>query len=111
MSTRVIAFSRDAFLGLSLGPSFGIVTTAELSQWSVGYPSRERKVEYEGREIPRHNAIRLAVKAGAGVDIRVSDLVWTHMRAHYDLGLSDVTTTENWQISSVLFQIDVLMML
>lgn len=37
--------------------------------------------------------------------------LWTHIRAHYDMGLSDMTTRENWQINSFLFQIDVLMML
>ena len=58
-------------------------------------------------DIPERSATRFSVKAGAQGEIGLFNNDWILTPGiFYDYGFTDVTPTENWQLHSVIFQVD-----
>ena len=111
LTGRAVRFGTDLFLSVSVGPSFGAVTESSTTQWSEEHHGGAQTYHVIDEPVPGLNKYRVGLKGGAGLDVRLGDAIWSHARVHYDLGLSDVTTHENWQVSSLLFQLDLLLAL
>lgn len=117
--------------GLSLmaaaGPTLGFVQTGRFTQWqqldapagaSFSNPNN-RPTEDEGRrmfyaqdeDIPDLNPVRLSIKAGAGGELNLLNLLTLRMGVYYDQPLTDVTRNATWKVSSLMFQFDALLSL
>jgi hypothetical protein len=116
------------FLTVSAGPSLGFVQVGRYSQYQdLEEPPNARftnpqgyETENEGRrlvfardaEIPGMSSTRLSVKGGGSVDLHLLDmLLLVRAGAYYDRALSDLSSAENWQVHSTLFQLDFLVRL
>lgn len=108
LTANVVRFSPDVFFVLSAGPSLSVVTNGTMTQWSELRDGRRSTTYADDQPIGGAVGTRLALKGGGGLDVRLGDRLWSHMRAHYDIGLSDVSQHENWQLNTVLFQVDLL---
>ncbi|MCE2502861.1 MAG: outer membrane beta-barrel protein [Chlorobi bacterium] len=65
-----------------------------------------RLIFFDG-DIPERNATRFSVKAGVQGEIGLFNNQWAMTPGiYYDYGLSNVISTEKWQLSSVIFQVD-----
>ncbi len=65
-----------------------------------------RLIRYDDA-IPERASIRASIKAGLQGEFGLFDNAWLMSPGiYYDYGLTDVTTAEDWQLQSVMFQID-----
>ncbi len=66
-----------------------------------------RLIFYDNEDIPGRNAMRFSLKAGLMFEIGLfKNQIMMYPGAFYDFGLTNVTSTENWSLNSVLFQVD-----
>ncbi|HVZ38269.1 MAG TPA: hypothetical protein VHI13_03260 [Candidatus Kapabacteria bacterium] len=57
--------------------------------------------------VPGRNAFRFALKAGVQLEVGLfNNGIIMYPGLFYDLGLTDVTSSENWGLNSILFQVD-----
>lgn len=112
LSGRVVSFSPAVFLSLALGGSIGLVAGSDVTHWGERTDGSGARVYYSSdRPIDAQNSVRLAMKGGAGIEWHAAESVWIHARSMYDYGISDVSAASNWQLSSLLFQFDLLLSL
>jgi hypothetical protein len=109
-------------VGVAAGPSFGFVVGGDLKQMQDlltpenarfsnpnNYPLENdgrRLVFYDG-EIPSKSGTRFSLKLGVQSEIGLFGNSWFMSPGlFYDIGLSDVTEGENWQVSSLMLTVD-----
>jgi hypothetical protein len=107
-------------LALAAGPAVSLVTgghnyqvedliTPENARLSHpdAEPGGRRLVLYDG-DIPARNQLRFSLKAGMQAEFGMYGNQWIVTPGlYYDYGLSDVTHSENWQLNSLMFMIDI----
>lgn len=65
-----------------------------------------RLILFDG-DIPERESIRFSLKAGAAVEVGLFGNAWIMCPGvFYDYGLTQVTKAENWNLNSILFQVD-----
>lgn len=122
MYEQDIIIRNDFRLGLAGGPSVGYVIGAANRQvQDLIEPQNARFVNSEhlptdraGRrliffdgDIPQHHDIRFSVKGGVQSEVGLFGNQWIMSSGiYYDYGLTSVTSTENWGLHSVIFQVD-----
>jgi hypothetical protein len=61
----------------------------------------------DNTDIPGLNTTRFSIKAGLQAEFGLFKNAWIMTPgAYYDFGLTDVTANENWQLSSIVFMVD-----
>jgi hypothetical protein len=66
-----------------------------------------RLIFSDNADIPGRNSIRFSLKAGLQAEVGLFHNAWImYPGIYYDFGLSHVTSLENWNLNTVLFQID-----
>jgi hypothetical protein len=59
-------------------------------------------------DIPQRNATRFSAKAGVQGEIGLFDDQWILTPGiFYDYGLTEVTSTEDWKLNTIFFQVDI----
>jgi hypothetical protein len=112
LSGRLGRISEDLAFTLSAGPSFGLIVGTEVDQWVERTDGTgARSYSSTDRSIAAHNELRLAFKAGGGLEWQAADRLWVNARAVYEIGITEVTDSENWQLDALLFQLDLLVAL
>ncbi len=119
----IVIIGRKIRIGLAGGPVAGYVVNGTLRQFQdLDEPTNGRFVnehdlpsENGGRrliyadnqDIPGRNPFRFSLKAGIQGEIGLYDnAVMMSPGLYYDYGLSNVTGSENWDLNTVLLQID-----
>lgn len=108
----------------TIGPSVGIVQLAKITKtqtldspdsarfmnnWDYPISADGRTIYFaRGEDIASLNDLRISAKAGVGIDVDMLELVTLRAGIFYDYGLTDVTDSENWNVSSLSCQFDVL---
>jgi hypothetical protein len=98
-------------VSVAIGPSVSSVLSgrSKLSQEVIGASGEIiRSTSIEESEIDELASTRISVKGGASVDARLGEDFLVRLGAYYDRGLTDVTSAENWQVHSLLVQLDLL---
>ena len=112
----------DLRVGVAAGPAFQYVmggTNRQVQDLETPENARfinpdGRPVENSGRrliffdgDIPDRSSTRISAKGGLQGDIGLFDNQWALIPGvYYDYGFTDVTPSENWQLSSIFFQVD-----
>jgi hypothetical protein len=66
-----------------------------------------RLIFSDNADIPGRNSIRFSLKAGLQAEVGLFHNAWImYPGIYYDYGLSHVTNLENWNLNTLLFQID-----
>ncbi len=66
-----------------------------------------RRLVFKDGDIDSRNAIRFSLKAGVQGEFGLFGNQWIMTPGvYYDYGLTEVTNTENWNLSSIIFQVD-----
>jgi hypothetical protein len=74
-----------------------------------GYPTENngRRLVFFNDDIPNRNGLRFSLKGGIQAEVGLFGNAWIMTPGlYYDFGLSDVTNTENWQLSTLMFMVD-----
>ncbi|MGE3801604.1 MAG: outer membrane beta-barrel protein, partial [Candidatus Kapaibacterium sp.] len=112
----------DFRVGAAVGPAFQYIMGGTNRQvQDLEEPLNARFVNPDGRptenngrrliffdgDIPERSSTRFSAKAGLQGEIGIFDNQWALTPGvYYDYGLTDVTPTENWQLSTIIFQVD-----
>ena len=112
----------DLRVGVLAGPAFQYIlggTNRQVQDLDEPQNARfinpdDRPTENNGRrliffdgDIPDRASTRVSVKAGLQGEIGIFNNQWAMIPGiYYDYGLTDVTPGENWQLSTVVFQVD-----
>lgn len=104
------------------GPAFGYVIGGTIRQIQdletpenarfinpTNLPSENngRRLIFKDDDIPARNATRFSLKAGVQGEFGLFDNQWIMSPGvYYDYGLTEVTDGENWNLSSIIFQVD-----
>jgi hypothetical protein len=75
----------------------------------ANYPTDNngRTIIFFDGDIPGRNSIRFSLKAGLQAEVGLFNNAWIMCPGiYYDYGLTKVTNTENWNLNSILFQVD-----
>lgn len=101
---REVLTFKDLRVALEAGPACQYVLTGNVRQ---GYETDSSAgICYDG-EIPELNPLRFSLKAGVQGEISLFDNAWIVTPGiYYDYGLTNMEASENWQVNSVIFQID-----
>lgn len=108
--------------GVAAGPTLGIVVGGSLRQMEdliepenarLSNPNNyelendgRRLVFYDG-DIPSASGTRFSIKAGVQGELGLFGNSWVMSPGlYYDIGLSDVTEAENWQVSTLMLMVD-----
>jgi len=66
-----------------------------------------RRLIFFDDEIPARSDLRFSMKAGVQAEIGIFGNAWIMVPGmYYDYGLTDVTSAENWQLNTLMFQVD-----
>jgi hypothetical protein len=109
-------------LGVAAGPAFGLVLSGHNRQTqdlilpanarfnnihNLQEENGGRRLVYFDGDVPDRNGMRLALKLGAQAETSLFGDQWAMVPGiYYDLGLSDVTEGDNWQLNTLTFSID-----
>ena len=112
----------DFRVGVAAGPAFQYVMGGTNRQvQDLEEPENARFVNIDNRptakngrqiiffdgDIPQRSGTRFSLKGGVQGEIGLFDNQWAMIPGvYYDYGLTDVTPAENWQLSSIIFQLD-----
>ena len=127
MFTASLELVNGFSIAASVGPSVGVVKTARYTTWQdLITPEDARFTNPQGlesenkgrrlylarnREIEDAASVRLSAKVGGGIEIEPLRLGTIRIGAYYDHPLTTVTTTDDWRISSLIYQLDLLVRL
>jgi len=110
-------------ISVTAGPAFQYIMSGKISQtMHLDEPENARFIPQTGitytdngrtavfrdnADIPSLSSTRVSLKAGIQGEIGLFNNSWMlYPGVFYDYGLTDVTSAENWQLSTILFQVD-----
>lgn len=117
----MLSVSPGLRLGAAVGPAFGYVLDAKVRQAEAlvyptdarfeggGYPTTNdgRGLVLFDADIPEHSTTRLSLKGGVLAEIALPGSGWLlSPGVYYDYGLTDVSSSENWNLSALSLQLD-----
>lgn len=123
-SHELFPIGKRARFSVAAGPAVGYVVDARISQYQDleaplnavflnpdGLEARKngRQLVYKENEpIPEYRKMRFSLKGGLYAEIGLFHDDWILAPGvYYDYGLSHVTRNENWNLNTLLFQIDI----
>lgn len=112
----------DLRIGLAAGPAFNYVMSGHNRQYqdlitpdnaqfieqpNTSLENNGRRMVFLDDDIPSRNATRFAIKGGVQGEFGLFGNQWIMTPGiYYDYGITQVTSAENWGLSSIIFQVD-----
>lgn len=119
----LVPIARGFNLAVTAGPAFQYIMSGKIDQtMHLDEPENARFIPQDGitytdngrtavfrenADIPNMASTRFSLKLGVEAEISLFKDAWIlYPGVFYDYGLTDVTDAENWQLSTILFQVD-----
>lgn len=119
----VVVIDNRVFVGLAAGPSVAYVLDGKITQAQdleeplnarflnpLDLPTDNfgrRLIYADNADIPGRNSLRFSLKAGMQVEVGLfDDQIMMTPGIYYDFGLNNVTSNENWDLNSMMVQVD-----
>lgn len=121
----VVVIDTAIFISLAAGPSVGYVLDGRITQYQeleeplnarfvdpqrpgIWLDDLGRRMYYaDNKDIPGRHKLHFSLKAGVQAEVGLfHNQVMMTPGIYYDFGLNNVTGNENWDLNSVMFQVD-----